>query len=192
MLRAVLRELLADELALVRMRIDFMRARRSTLSRNQFRRGYVAGYRIGREDQRMGRVDITRYASEHHRQVDARGIQVDERMPGLLIALWDLGLETQFSCQGDIGRFAPRQSYSGDYAAQIVFADIDDASRFVTKTIELLGHGAYIDGGFTIYSMEPWGDDTIRVEVRFSPEVLDEITALWVAFEAAVPGPTPS
>lgn len=109
----MIREWLDEEVALAKMRADFLRTRMSTFARDQFRKGFRAGYKAGRHDERSGARDVTEpYRSEPHPQVEVDGIEVDEGMRDLLVALWDLGLDTQYSCQGHPDKFGPHQGYS--------------------------------------------------------------------------------
>jgi hypothetical protein len=108
-------------------------------------------------------------------------------MRDLLVAMWELGLETQYSCQGDIDKFSPRAWYSRDYATQIVFRDVDQAYKFLKKTIELLDNENWHEGGLVLSTMLPIDDSPVRANITFSPRLLPEITALWIAFEKTVP-----
>jgi len=184
----VIREWLAEEVALVKLRADFLRDRLSRLSREQFRRGWRAGYEIGRKHERDGIRDVTeRYRSDPHPQVDVEGIEVDEGMADLLLALWKLGLDTQFSCQGHLDKFVPYSSFGHDYAAQIVFSDIDQAVKFLKKSAELMGYQGLNEGNFVLHSMTPFEDGVPRAAVTFPPAILEDLTERWVAFELTVP-----
>ena len=93
-------------------RVDFLRTRISTFARDQFREGFRAGYKVGRRDERSGARDLTEpWRNEPHPQVEVAGIEVDEGMRDLLVSLWDLGLNTQYSCQGNTDKFGPHEEY---------------------------------------------------------------------------------
>ena len=159
---------------------------RDGFGRRCFKDGFAEGYAAGIEDQAAGRPSriAVRYMSEHP-QTEIYGIEVDVEMAPLLEALWRLALDTQFSCQGDPNRYLPHQAYTGEWASQIVFGDFEHALKFVRKTTELLGHAAFLEGGFAITPMDPT-DETLRAEVRFSPKLLPEVTSKWVAFQQEV------
>ncbi|MDQ0733527.1 hypothetical protein [Arthrobacter sp. B1I2] len=108
-------------------------------------------------------------------------------MAPLLRALWDLGLETQFSCQGDADNYLPHEPLLHYSRAQIVFADFDHACKFVRKTMELLDSAAYSEGGIDISTMDRLDEQTHRAAVWFPPQMLDQITQIWVEFERTVP-----
>lgn len=183
---SVIREWLGNEIALTKMRLRFARARLSTVARDQFRKGFNSGYAKGYRDAREGLPDASLpYAFVPHQQVDAEGIEVDEGMRDLLVALWKLGLDTQFSCQGEPDLFNPRASR--DHAAQIVFASTTDAHRFVKKSAEMFGTELYDDGGLSLATMLPMDSEVPRAAVTFSPRLLSDLTDLWVAFEKTVP-----
>ena len=184
----MLGELLKTELEVAKLRGQFLRERLSTLSRDQFRRGYVTGYEAGRLEERSGAPDaMTPYRSEPHPQVEVDGIEVDEGMRDLLVALWKLGLDTHYSCQGHADKFFPRGGYGRDYATQIVFGNVDHAVKFTKKTAELLGFDNYREGGVVLTTMAPTDGATPRAEVTFSPVLLPEVTDAWCVFEKTVP-----
>ena len=185
----VIKDLLREEIEVARTRAHFLRLRVSDFARDQFRKGYIAGYQAGREDEGAGLPD----ASEHgrapeHPQVDAHGVQVDEGMRDLLVALWKLGLDTEYSCQGEPDKFTPNRWFSRDYASQIVFADLYQAYKFLEKTLELVGDvPVWDEGGISLHTMLPVDDASPRAEVTFSPKLLLKVTRLWVEFETTVP-----
>jgi hypothetical protein len=156
------------------------RVARSGGFRDQFKQGYLNGYRRGRDDERHGAFDLLDPdPGPEHVQVDVDGIEVDEGIRDLLVAIWAEGLVTQFSCQGDADRFAPRQGYRHLYVAQVVFSTIDDAVRFVTDCAAMIGERNFSEGGLTLTTMAPWKDDRPRAEVTFSPLLIDELAIKW-------------
>jgi len=184
----VIREWLAEEVELVKLRADFVRDRISRSAREQFRRGWRAGYEVGRTHEREGvRYATERYRSDPHSQVEVEGIEVDEGMADILLALWKLGLDTQYSCQGHADKFAPYDTFGHSYASQIVFARIDHAVKFLKKSTELMGYEGLNEGGFVLHSMSPFEDGVARAEVTFPPAILETLTEQWVAFELTVP-----
>ncbi|MGC5225112.1 hypothetical protein ACPW96_21295 [Micromonospora sp. DT81.3] len=184
----MIKEWMSEEVALAKMRVDFLRMRMSTFARDQFRKGFRAGYKAGRRDERAGARDVTEpYRSEPHPQVEVDGIEVDEGMRVLLVALWNLGLDTQYSCQGHPDKFGPHQGYSRTYASQIVFGNVEHAFKFLKKSAELLGSTHHGEDGFVLHTMSPLEDGTPRAEVTFSPVLLPELTHLWTEFEPTVP-----
>ena len=152
----------------------------SGYGRRRYQMGFNTGYRVGREQ--LGVRSEPAFMLPEHAQVELDGIEVDEGMAPLLGALWSLGLETQYSCQGHIDYYLARKGPLPYARSQIVFEDIDQGYRFVTKTLELLGHSAFRDGGIELDTMEPVDTQTFRVAVWFSPDLLTEISELWIGF----------
>lgn len=190
-LGSVMRELLAESIGPWRIKRELLRLQRSQFARDQFMQGYRTGYHKGRADEKLGAFNILEPDRDPpHRQVDLRGIEVDEGMRELLAALWNLGLWTQFSCQGDPEKFAPHQSYSRDYAAQIVFDTFEEAVKFTRKTAAMLGPKNFTEGGVVLATMAPIDGKTPRAEVTFSPVLLSEITQLWAALDKTTPPAT--
>jgi len=184
----VIKEWFSTEVAIAKMRADFLRNRMSRLSREQFRKGWRTGYAIGRKHERDGVRDvIERYRHDPHPQVDVEGIEVDEGMADLLLAVWRLGLDTQYSCQGHLDKFIPYSPLGHDYASQIVFAHIDHAVKFLKKSAELMGYDRLNEGGLVLHTMSPLEDDVPRAEVTFPPAILEDLAERWVAFELTVP-----
>lgn len=177
---AILKTLLEERVALVREQRARARLARHGGLRDQFKLGYLNGYRRGRDDERHGAFDLLDPdPGPDHTQVDVDGIEVDEGIRDLLVAIWAEGLVTQFSCQGDADRFAPRQGYSHLYVAQIVFASIEDAFTFMTASAAMIGERNFSEGGLTLTTMAPWKDDRPRAEVTFSPLLIDELALAW-------------
>ena len=181
------RNWLGDNGQVARINVQIAQVRLSGLSKRSYRRGYSKGYEAGHRDANRGvNAKEQPRGLAGHPQVDAHGIEVDERLAPLLITLWKLGLETQYSCQGQPEYFVPNHPGGYGSAAQIFFADIEHALKFVSKSTELLGHDAYQDGGFRI-GTSGGIDGTLlplRGDVRFSPELIDELTNLWGRFES--------
>lgn len=176
------------QFALTKMRMDFMRIQTSNFAQDQFCKGFRAGYRTGRQNERAGAQDITEtYRHDPHPQIEIDGIEVDEGMRDLLIALWELGLNTQYSCQGHPDKFGPHQSYNRDCASQIVFGDVEHAFKFLKKSAELFGYAHHGENGFVLHTTTPLENGTPRDEVTFSLRLLPELTQLWVDFETTVP-----
>lgn len=176
--------ILREWIELVRARRELVRLERSTFARYQFKQGFYTGYHKGRADERVGAINVLEPDPDPpHRQVEVNGIEVDEGIKGLLVALWASGIETQFSCQGEPGKFAPNEEYSRMYAAQIVFAHLDGAVEFMTRTADILGQRNFTEGGLTLATMAPVDDEGPRAEVRFSPALLPELAARWSALE---------
>jgi hypothetical protein len=184
----VIKEWLSDAAGVMRVRRQIAEMRRSQYARDLFREGYRTGYQKGRADEKIGAFSILEPDLDPpHPQVEVDGIEVDEGIRDLLVALWDLGLDTQYSCQGVPDKFSPHQSYSRNYASQIVFGNVDHAVKFMKKTAELLGSKNYSEGGVVLATMAPTDGSTPRAEVTFSPVLLQEITDAWVTFELTVP-----
>lgn len=186
----MIREWIRDQAELARVNVELAKLRLSDVPRDQYRKGWEDGYLSGREHERdhlPNAVDRPRGMADHP-QVEVDGIEVDEGMRDLLVVLWKLGLETQFSCQGEPDSFTPNQPYSGNCAAHIVFADIADAYKFLTRTLELLDTPLHHEGGLSLHTMTRMYPDTReRASVDFSPALLPRITQAWVEFETTVP-----
>ncbi|MGW1740490.1 hypothetical protein ACWCPQ_16960 [Nocardia sp. NPDC001965] len=186
----MIREWISDQAELARINVQLAKRRLSNVSRDQYRKGWEEGYLIGREHERdhlPNAVDRPRGMPDHP-QVEVDGIEVDEGMRDLLVALWKLELDTQFSCQGEPDSFTPNQPYSGNKAAHIVFGDISHAYKFLTKTLELLEMPPHYEGGLGLHTMTRlWPETSDRASVEFSPELLPQITQAWIEFEKTVP-----
>lgn len=61
--------------------------------------------------------------------VGSRSAEVDVALAPLIEALWQLGIDTEFSCQGS--RFPDRPPDDPSDWGQILFPDIDDLRRFL-------------------------------------------------------------
>lgn len=120
--------------------------------RRRFRAGFDSGYSIGRDHGSRGLTKSSKPGLAGHPQSEIDGIEVDHLMAPLLRALWDLGLETQFSCQGDADHYTAHEPLLNFNRSQIVFADYDQACKFVRKTMELMDSAAYSEGGIELTS----------------------------------------
>ncbi|NKR10646.1 MULTISPECIES: hypothetical protein [unclassified Paenarthrobacter] len=155
--------------------------------RRRFRAGFDSGYSIGRDHGSRGLTKSSKPGLAGHPQSEIDGIEVDHLMAPLLRALWDLGLETQFSCQGDADHYTAHEPLLNFNRSQIVFADYDQACKFVRKTMELMDSAAYSEGGIDITTMDPMDGAAFRAAVWFPPQLLEPITRQWVEFERTVP-----
>lgn len=173
---------------LASVKLSIAKWKRSDMARDSFRRGWKGGYSLGRRDERLGVPETPAPRGlPNHPQVLVDGVEVDERLAPLLHAMWTLGLDTQFSCQGDPDRYVPNHPGSWDASAQIFFADIDQAIKFVKKSKEFLDHLAiFPEGGFRVDVADGIGSPTLRGDLRFSPGLIDPLTAAWESFAATV------
>lgn len=73
-----------------------------------------------------------------HRQVaTSRGFEVDEGLAEMLEAMWDSGIDTQFSCQNvAYSGWGYQPSNTGKFA-HIVFPTVEDAVAFVGMTMKM-------------------------------------------------------
>lgn len=183
----MLRKLANDLVNTTSLNLQLVKLRVSRYGQNRFRAGFDEGYAVGR-DHRARSLPPREYKGlPGHPQTTIRGIEVDKLMAPLLCALWDLGLETQYSCQGESDNYLPHEPLLSQKRAQIVFADFDHACKFVRKTMELLDSAAYGEGGIDISTMDRMDGSTHRAAVWFPPQLLEQITKLWLAFESEVP-----
>lgn len=181
-----LNEWFADNAEIAKLRIQYARRRMSRASRDHYKRGVIEGYSEGRRDElNGGPYRYEKYRHSSHPQVEVYGIEVDREMADLLVALWKLGLDTQFSCQGDPDQFI--WHHGGDHASQIVFGDLQHAAKFLTKCTLLLPGYHYEDGGFWLNPMFPTDGETWRAQVTFPPAILPKVTKAWVDFEPSIP-----
>jgi hypothetical protein len=155
--------------------------------RRRFRTGFDSGYSVGHDHGVRGLTKPARPGLPDHPQIEIDGIEVDHLMSPLLRALWALGLETQFSCQGDPGDYTAHEPLLNFNRTQIVFADFDQACEFVRKTMELLDGAAFSEGGIDITAMDPMDGASFRAGVWIPPQLLEPITRLWVKFETTAP-----
>lgn len=179
MIGRLARRLLLEEISSVRLRIDFTRERLSSAHRDAYRRGF--------HDAKERFSGLPRQHPDPHRQVDLHGVAVDEGMATLLDALWKLDLDTQYSCQGHPERYIAHEPATHDWDAHIVFGDTDQATKFLNKTIDLLGYVPFREGSMSLQPMPPVKDEVTRASVGWPPALLEEITSAWVAFERTVP-----
>jgi hypothetical protein len=168
-------------------RMQLAKLQLSGYGRRRFRAGFDSGYSVGHEHGVRGLTKPARAGLPDHPQIEVDGIEVDQLMAPLLQALWDLGLETQFSCQGDPEHYTAHEPLLNFNRAQIVFADFEQACKFVRKTMELLDSAAFSEGGIDITTMDPVDGTSFRASVWFPPQLLAKITRLWVEFETTVP-----
>lgn len=173
---------------LASVKLSIAKWKRSDLARDSFRRGWKGGYSLGRRDERLGVPETPAPRGlPNHPQVLVDGVEVDERLAPLLHTMWTLGLDTQFSCQGDPDRYVPNHPGSWDASAQIFFADVDEAIKFVKKSKDLLGHlTIFTEGGFRVDVADGVGSPTLRGDLRFSPELIAPLTSAWESFAATV------
>lgn len=158
-------------------------------ARDQYRKGHKSGYVAGFSDSANGIASReTNTFPEPHPQVAVDGIEVDAGLRDLRVALWALGLETQFSCQGHPDRYVPNQADTWDNSAQILFTDAEQALKFVEKSIELLEDDTFQEGGFRTEVCHGIDSPVLRGDVRFSPTLLSRLSELWTEFEMTVPG----
>ena len=111
-----------------------------------------------------------------HPQVCLRGVQVDEAMAPLLEMLWNNGLGTDFSCQGDTwtsrARATPEAGLRDENSAMVVFRYIDDAYSFLTTTVRRVGLQAVgLQEGFSLSPMRP--HTTLVAQICGQKERLD-------------------
>ncbi|WP_156401750.1 hypothetical protein [Agromyces sp. Soil535] len=174
------------ERELARVKLDIARWKRSRAARDAFQRGWRGGYGLGRSDERDRIPDRQPHVGfDGHPQVELYGIEVDEGLAPLLDVLWRLGLDTQYSCQGHPDHYLPNHPSSWEAATQIFFTDVDQALKFVKKSMELLGpHAAYHEGGFRISVASGIDSPVLRGDVRFSPTLIEPLLSSWTTFEA--------
>lgn len=108
-----------------------------------------------------------------HRQINVNGIDVDEGLAVLLESLWEAGIETQYSCQGDPG------------SAMIVFPTVTDGLRFVQETLAVTGYYGCYAGRLTMQISPPLPRDLSRwmehSPVRLHVEWPARFTQVWEA-----------
>ena len=173
-----MRDALRNERAIQQLRLDLRRMQRSEFSKERFRAGYRAA---------LADVGLREEQLAPHPQVLLDGVEVDAGMASLLDALWGLGIETQFSCQGDPDRYIRHQATSSVHDAHIVFADLDVAIRFMWRTIDLLGYVPFKDGWMELTPMQAYGvESPVRGRVGWPPVLHDEITRLWIDHSRSV------
>lgn len=105
----------------------------------------------------------------NHMQVNLAGIDVDEGLANLLEGLWEAGISTQFSCQGNPG------------VAMILFPTVTDGLRFVEETLAATGtYGCYA-GRLSMHISHPWpaSDGPSRFVVEWPPAFTPVWEAAW-------------
>lgn len=170
----------------VSFKLDMAKLRLSNFGRQYYRDGFAAGYKAGRAHADLNRPDIPSRGTVGHPQVEVDGIEVDELMGPLLLALWRLGMDTQFSCQGDPDRYFAHDHLFAQNRAQIVFSDFDEACMFAKETMELLDSSLFTEGGIEVASMLEMDGTSFRAAVTFPPQMLGRITDVWVDYEKSV------
>lgn len=101
-----------------------------------------------------------------HRQVNVNGIDVDEGLATLLEYVWEAGIQTQFSCQGDPG------------LAMILFPTITDGLRFVQETFAVTGYYTCYTDRLTMHIAGPV-EDSVRLIVEWPPRLTPAWEAAW-------------
>lgn len=104
-----------------------------------------------------------------HKQVNLAGIDVDEGLVNILENVWEAGISTQFSCQGDPG------------VAMILFPTVTDGLRFVEETLAVTGtYGCYTGRlSMRIAGPMPRTDGPSRFVVEWPPEFTPVWEAAW-------------
>lgn len=101
-----------------------------------------------------------------HKQINLKGVEVDEGLVDLLENVWEAGINTQFSCQG------------GTNPAMIVFPTVTDGLRFVEETLAVTGTYGCYTGRLMMQIVNPWPADGPS---RFLVEWPAEFTPVWEA-----------
>lgn len=85
---------------------------------------------------------------EWHPQVPTTvsGVSVDEKLIGLIEALWQHNMQTQFSCQ-DTNHDGKR--------AHIVFTNLDHAYRFIRESVVALGESLDFTDPSDMFTLQP-------------------------------------
>lgn len=108
-----------------------------------------------------------------HRQVTVRGISVDAAIAPLLTEVWDHGLGTQYSCQGN--RIEHAVLPVSCYEAYILFTHRAEAYAFQQATADLLADDVQAMMRISVHL----ATDN-RASVTFPPALLDLITERWI------------
>jgi hypothetical protein len=170
----------------VSLKLEVAKLRLSNFGRQYYQDGFDAGYKTGRAHAELGRPDIPPSAMAGHPQVEVEGVEVDELMAPLLLAMWRLGLDTQFSCQGNPDRYFAHDQLFAQNRSQIVFPDFDQACKFAKKTMEMLDSSLFTEGGIEVASMLEMDETSFRAAVTFPPQMLGRVTEVWVDYEKSV------
>lgn len=163
--------------ALIAERLALAREQRAKIGHQRFTDGYRAAMET------LGRRPKTPW--EQHPQTTLNGIEVDEKIAPLLNALWNLGFETHFSCEGDSRDYIADEVGTDDALAYIAFATLEQSVRFITTTVILLDRVPWEDGRLMCGPMAPQEDEVIRGSAHFPPSLLNDITRAWMSHAVA-------
>ena len=173
-----IRETLCNEREIQQLRLDLRRLEKSEFAERRFLQGYNAA---------LADVGLRHEQIDAHAQVELDEVEVDAGIAPLLRALWDLGIETQFSCEGDPDRYIRHQAPASQHDSHIVFAELSAAIRFMERTLGLLGYVPFKDGWLELTPMQPYvPNDSPRGRVGWPPVLLEEITRSWIAHSRRV------
>lgn len=126
------------------------------------------------------------FRSKHDTVTTSRDITVDRGIADLIEALWTIGFETQFSCEGNADLFDPSGSLENHTdAAHIIFPDVEQGVKFAELSYRFLIHARpdlpwaglmTVEMGLPLKTVEM---GTIRSVVRFNPDALESLTKYW-------------
>lgn len=123
------------------------------------------------------------FRGKHNTVITSRDIPVDRKIAELIEALWTIGFDTQFCCEGDTELFDPSGSLENTTdSAHIIFPNVEQGVKFAE-----LSYGFLIRerpdlpwaGLMTVEMGLPIGVGNIRSVVRFNPGALESLTEYW-------------
>lgn len=124
------------------------------------------------------------WRNRHATVLTSKSIPVDEKISELIEALWLIGFETQFSCEGDIDLFDESGTLENlNDASHIVFPQVSQATKFMEYSYRFLIQERQDLPWSNLMNLElmlPTKDiHNVRAIVRFNPAALPALTEYW-------------
>lgn len=125
-----------------------------------------------------------KWRESHNTTMTSRAIPVDSRIAPLVETLWKIGIETQFSCEGNKELFDESGSLENmTDASHIVFPNLETAIIFMERSYQFLIYSRpdlYWANLVHLEPMLPTKDiQNVRAIVRFNPKAMSSLTEYW-------------
>lgn len=125
-----------------------------------------------------------RWREPHNTIMTSKSVPVDSRIAPLIEALWKIGIETQFSCEGNLELFDESGTLENmTDASHIVFPKMETAIIFMERSYQFLIHSRPDLQWSNLVNLEPMlptkDIHNVRAIVRFNPAAMASLTAYW-------------
>jgi hypothetical protein len=114
-------------------------------------------------------------------------VLIDRRLTNLIWAMWEMGIKTYFSCEGE---YSPRTDCNADKLAAYVLMRQDDTSMwYIQKILSEYPHFVDMNGSFWEISFDRW-QGVNRICIRFPHDQISGLTSFteWLTSEILVAG----